>query len=96
MWIVEQGSVHDRHFTSKSRSGNVITYAGCPNIWASKLQTQTALSSTRAVKVTLSTALREQIPLMELVKEISHHGIDVDYVPPVVHCKVIKDTSWGQ
>jgi hypothetical protein len=79
--------------TSKSRSGYAITYAGCPIIWASKLQTQTALSTTEAEYVALSTALRELIPLMELVKEVRHHGIDVDYIPPVVHCKVFEDNS---
>jgi hypothetical protein len=79
--------------TSKSRTGYVICYAGCPIIWASKLQTQTALSTTEAEYVALSTALREQIPLMELLKEIRHHGIDVQYVPPQVHCKVFEDNS---
>jgi hypothetical protein len=43
--------------------------------------------------VALSTALREQIPLMELLKEIGHHGIDVQYIPPQVHCKVFEDNS---
>jgi hypothetical protein len=79
--------------TSKSRTGFVICYAGCPITWASKLQTQTALSSTEAEYVALSTALREQIPLMELLKEIRHHGIDVQYIPPQVHCKVFEDNS---
>eukprot|EP00957_Ditylum_brightwellii_P003354 254137-Ditylum_brightwellii.AAC.1 len=31
--------------TAKSRSGYVVSYAGCPIIWASKLQTQVALST---------------------------------------------------
>jgi hypothetical protein len=77
--------------TSKSRSGYVICYAGCPILWASKLQTQTALSTTAAEYVALSTALREQIPLMELLKEVRLHGIEVDYLPPQVHCKVFED-----
>ncbi len=34
--------------TAKSRSGWVIFYAGCPIIWASKLQSQVALSTTEA------------------------------------------------
>ena len=34
--------------TTKSRSGSIITYAGCPISWSSKLQTQVALSTTEA------------------------------------------------
>jgi hypothetical protein len=34
--------------TSKSRSGWIIFYAGCPISWASKLQSQVALSTTKA------------------------------------------------
>ena len=30
---------------------------------------------------------------MELLKEVIHHGIDVEYHPPVVHCKVFEDNS---
>jgi Reverse transcriptase (RNA-dependent DNA polymerase) len=34
--------------TARSRSGYVINYAGCPILWASKLQTEIALSSTES------------------------------------------------
>jgi hypothetical protein len=34
--------------TAKSRTGYVITHAGCPVVWHSKLQTEIALSSTEA------------------------------------------------
>jgi len=43
--------------TAKSRSGYVILYAGCPLIWASKLQTEIALSSTEAEYIALSQSL---------------------------------------
>ena len=39
---------HHGPSTAKSRSGWVEFYAGCPIIWASKLQTQVALSTTEA------------------------------------------------
>ena len=42
--------------TSKSCSGWAITYAGCPVTWASKLRTLTALSTTEAEYIALSTA----------------------------------------
>ena len=31
--------------TAKSRTGYLVLYMGCPIIWASKLQTETALST---------------------------------------------------
>jgi hypothetical protein len=34
--------------TAKSRTGYVIAYGGCPISWASKLQTEVALSTTKA------------------------------------------------
>ena len=39
------------------------SYAGCPISWASKMQTQTALSTTEGEYIALSMALREQIPI---------------------------------
>ncbi|KAL7563769.1 hypothetical protein ACA910_020453 [Epithemia clementina (nom. ined.)] len=86
-------TAHKDPMTSKSRSGWIITFAGCPITWASKLQTLTALSTTEAEYIALSTALREQIYLMELVKEIQAHGIKVTCAPPKVFCKAFEDNS---
>ena len=81
--------------TSKSRSGYVIKYAGCPIVWQSKLQTETALSTTEAEYIALSTAPREVISLMALLKEAMHrdHGIPNVTVTPKIHCKVFEDNS---
>jgi len=79
--------------TARSRSGYVITYAGCPLLWASKLQTQIALSTTEAEYMALSTALRDTIPLMELIKEMREHGFDITQTKPTVHCRVFEDNS---
>ncbi|KAL7567275.1 hypothetical protein ACA910_016741 [Epithemia clementina (nom. ined.)] len=79
--------------TSKSQSGWVITYANCPIAWASKMQTLTALSTTEAEYLALSTALRELIPLMELTKEVREHSIHLMKAQPKVHCKVFEDNS---
>ena len=43
--------------TSKSRSGWIVFYAGCPVCWASKLQSQVALSTTEAEYIALSQAM---------------------------------------
>jgi len=62
---------------TKSRMGYMITYAGCPILWASKLQTKITLSSTESEYITLSRALCKVIPLTSLIKEVQKHGIDV-------------------
>ena len=78
--------------TSKSRTGFVIKYAGCPIVWQSKLQTETALSTTEAEYIALSsTSLREVISLMDLLKEAKAHGIPNVIVEPKIHCKVFED-----
>jgi hypothetical protein len=79
--------------TAKSRSGFVIKYAGCPIVWASKMQTEVALSTTEAEYIALSTALREIIPLMSLLKEMQAEGFAVTVTKPQVHCRVFEDNS---
>lgn len=79
--------------TAKSRSGYVIMLAGCPIIWASKLQTQIALSSCEAEYICLSQALRETIPLMKMVQDFKDRDFIDTYVTPSVHCKAFEDNS---
>lgn len=54
-----------------SRTGFIICFAGCPITWTSKLQTEIALSTTESEYIALSTAMRETIPFLNLMKEIS-------------------------
>jgi hypothetical protein len=54
-----------------SRTGFVIQYTSCPKFWQSKLQTEIALSTADAEFIALSQALRETIPMMNLIKEIN-------------------------
>ena len=54
-----------------SRTGFIICYANCPIIWCSKLQTEIALSTAEAEYIAMSRALRETIPLMNLMREIN-------------------------
>jgi hypothetical protein len=62
-------------------------------MWASKLQTQTALSTTEAEYIAISMALRNVIPIMELIKEMKGHHILVICTKPYVYCKVFEDNS---
>ena len=54
-----------------SRTGYVIMYTGCPLVWARKLQTEVALSTAESEYIALSTALREVIPAMNLMRELN-------------------------
>jgi len=79
--------------TARSRSGFIIKYAGCPVFWASKMQTEIALSTTEAEYIALSTALREVIPMMELIEEMRVEGFGMMATTPTVYCKVFEDNS---
>ena len=79
--------------TAKSRMGYLITYAGCPLVWASKLAGPICLSTTEAEYVALSSALRQVIPIMDLLEEMKAQGIVTDKHIPKVFCKAFEDNS---
>jgi len=56
---------------SKSRTGFVIFLGQCPIVWVSKLQHETALSTTESEYVALSQAMRELIPMRNLVSKVA-------------------------
>jgi hypothetical protein len=62
----KQVTAIDNPDTAHSRTGYVLSYAKCPLVWASKLQTEIASSSTEAEYIVLSTAAREVIPMLAL------------------------------
>ena len=79
--------------TACSRHGYIISYAGCPIIWKSQLQTEIALSSTESEYTGLSYALRDGIPMMEILKEMKGLNFPIRSTTPQVHCKVFEDNS---
>jgi hypothetical protein len=79
--------------TARSRHGYVIYFAGMPIVWKSQLQQEICLSSTEAEITGLSYALREAIPIMELLKEIQSQGHEIQSKTTEVHCKVFEDNS---
>ena len=79
--------------TARSRMGYTICYAGCPMLWASKMQTEIALSSTEAEYIALSQSLREVLPLMALMREVQERGVQANARPCRVHCKVFEDNE---
>jgi hypothetical protein len=55
-----------------SHSGFVILYNGCPIHWGSKLQSEIALSTTKAEYIAMSTGVRELLPLRRILLELAH------------------------
>ena len=78
---------------AQSRTGYIIFYGGCPIVWASKLQTEIALSTTEAEIISLSTSLRTVIPLMHITKEMKTRGYKVISTQPRVHCRAFEDNN---
>jgi hypothetical protein len=85
--------MHMDAMTAKSRTGFIITYAGCPITWGSKIQRESTLSSTESEYVTISEAFRVLLPLMDLLEEAVHHGVPVELGPPTIRCKAFEDNS---
>ena len=79
--------------TARSRHGFILMYAGCPLLWKSSLQTEIALSSTESEYTGLSYALRDAIPVMELLKEMESRGLPIYRPMPKVKCQVFEDNS---
>ncbi len=75
LWNKEFASVDPS--TAKSRSGWIIFYAGCPVSWASKLQSQVALSTTEAEYIAMSQALLNVIPVINLLQEMREQTCQV-------------------
>ena len=80
--------------TLKSRSRWIVFYAGCPIIWASRLQTQVALSTTEAEYIAMmSQSLQDVLPIMFLIQEMKEKGFQIICTQPYVYCKVFEDNS---
>jgi hypothetical protein len=79
--------------TARSRTGFIIQYAGCPLLWSSRLQTEIALSTTESEYISLSTALREVIPLLRSIEELREAGFNLPSKPGKVLCKAFEDNS---
>jgi hypothetical protein len=79
--------------TSKSRTGYIIKYMGCPIVWASTLQTETALSTCELEYISCSEALRAAIPLMRLLEEARTYNIPVASSKAKILCKLFCDNQ---
>ena len=77
----------------KSRTGYVLSVANCPIVWKSTLQSSIALSTSESEYNALSTAMREVLPLKDLVETIQFSiGISEDR-PIIIKTKVWEDND---
>ena len=79
--------------TARSRHGYFVMYKNFPLSWKSQLQTEICLSTTESEYTGLSHALREVIPLMQLLKEMKEHRFPVVKTAPDIKCRVFEDNS---
>jgi hypothetical protein len=70
-WHKEYSHLHENVL---SCTGFVITFCGCPITWGSKLQTEIALSTTESKYIALSTAIREILPLRQVLQDIMKYS----------------------
>ena len=81
-------------FFARSRTGFVVTFANCPLMWVSKLQTEIALSTLHSEYVALSHSVRALLPLKSLTKElIDNLGIDSEKLKFVSSSTIYEDNN---
>jgi hypothetical protein len=69
----------------------VIQFAGYPVVWASRIQTEIALSVTEAEYIALSMAAREILPLLSLAKEVAKLKVIPDMDALRIRCRIFED-----
>jgi hypothetical protein len=72
MWHQQHSALRDNVL---SHTGYINTFCGCPIHWASKLQSEIALSTTEGEYIALSMGTHELLPLRHLLKEIHQHTL---------------------
>lgn len=75
-----------------SRTGYAMHHMRMPIVWCSKIQSRIALSSTEAECAALSTCLRDVMPIMSLISEISSH-IKVPSLKLIIKCRLFEDNE---
>ena len=79
--------------STRSRTGFVVLYAGCPILWKSKIQSLTALSTTEAEYIALSAALREVIGIIHLLQDLKDNGLPILGTKPKICCRTFEDNK---
>jgi hypothetical protein len=83
---------HDPH-CARSRTGYVILAFGCPIVWRSLMQQCISLSTMESEYYALSTACKDLIPVVAMVRELSKSvGLDDNFISKL-HIKIHEDNS---
>jgi hypothetical protein len=77
--------------TAKYRIEYIISFAGFPITWASKLQTQIALSTTEEEYITLYQSLREVIPMINILMETNMLGMCSYTTASQMYCNIFEE-----
>jgi len=85
-------STTDNLSSVKSRTGCVITFASCPVLWCSKLQTEIAFSTTEAEYIALSQSARDLIPMRHLLHKLSQ-ATKLIVGSTIAHSTVFEDNK---
>jgi hypothetical protein len=79
--------------SAPSRHGYIIKYNNCPILWKSQMATEIAMSSMESKYTGASYALREAIPIMNLMKEMQARKVLIPSWQATVHCRLHEDNS---
>jgi hypothetical protein len=71
----------------------IVKFNNCLILWKSQMATEIALSSTESEYAGGSAALREAIPVMELLMEMKEMKVPISDCKAKIHCKLYKDNS---
>ena len=81
---------------AQSRTGYVISIAGCPTLWKSQLQSEIALSTTHDEYVALSQCMRVVLPLIDTVRAVLSAVHSKLLVSTTFHAEVFEDNNGAQ
>jgi hypothetical protein len=77
----------------KSRTGFCLTLGDCLLLWVSKLQSEIALSMTKAEYIALYQAIRELLPMRDLFQEVGTALKLKCAIPTILHSTVFEDNN---
>ena len=91
-WDIKTAA-EDSTTAAMSRTAYIVMYAGCPIVWASKMQTDIALSTTESEYSVLLEATREVLWLMGLMTEVKERMAPETITIPTIRCTVFEDNE---
>jgi hypothetical protein len=92
LWSLEPQDSHERHHDVKVTNQIRDQLCRMPT-HSFRLQTETALSTTKSEYMTLSENVRTLLPIMDLLKEGVKNGVPVHTTQPTVRCKIFEDNA---